>query len=91
MKTFRTKPFPLYNAIGDLVDGTRATGEGVFQAGQTSAFDRNVSPTHDDSPSDTNIDPSLRETSTVRKTAKGKGRATDTQVSISINSCWLFY
>ena len=91
LKTFRTKPFPLYNTIGDLIDGTQATGEGVFQAGQMSAFDCNISPTHNNSPSDTNIDPSLLEISTVCKTAKGKGHATNTQVSISINSCWLFY
>lgn len=65
VKTFRTKPFPLFDAIGDLIDGTRATGEGVFQAGQTSVFDCHDSPTHDNSPSlvDPRIDPVLIEAS----------------------------
>jgi hypothetical protein len=38
VKKFRSKPFPLYDAIGDLIDGTQATGEGVFRAGRASAF-----------------------------------------------------
>ncbi|KAF8264931.1 hypothetical protein EI94DRAFT_1805099 [Lactarius quietus] len=58
-KTFQTKPFPLFNAIGDLIDGTRATGEGVFQAGRTSAFSQPPSPPR--SPIlDPNIDPALQ-------------------------------
>ena len=39
VKTFCEKPFPLFDAIGDLINGTCATGRGVFQAGQASAFD----------------------------------------------------
>jgi hypothetical protein len=82
VKTFCTKAFPLYNQFGDLIDGTQATGEGVFHAGGMSAFDPNDSPTHGDSPSsDANIDPSLREISNVPKASKGKGRAAVTQVS----------
>ncbi|KAI9442579.1 hypothetical protein H4582DRAFT_1764142, partial [Lactarius indigo] len=38
VKKFCTKPFPLYNAVGELVDGTQATGKHAFQAGQASAF-----------------------------------------------------
>ena len=73
VKTFRGKPFPLFDAIGDLIDGTRATGRGVFQAGQASAFDnsdhdsviRDNSPIPDDSPDsiDSRIDPILLEAS----------------------------
>jgi hypothetical protein len=60
VKIFRSKPFPLFDAIGDLVNGTRATGEGVFQAGRQSMFDQNGSPTCSNSPSsDTNINPAL--------------------------------
>ena len=39
VKTFLRKPFPLFDAIRDLIDGTCATGRGAFQAGQVSAFD----------------------------------------------------
>jgi hypothetical protein len=49
VKKFCTKPFPLFNAIGDLIDGTRATGNGVFWAGQTSTFDHHDSPVCDNS------------------------------------------
>ena len=61
VKAFRTKPFPLFNAIGDLIDGSRATGEGTFRAGITSTFDHHDSPTRDASPSsfDSKIDPVL--------------------------------
>lgn len=83
VKTFRSKAFPLYNAIGDLVDGTRATGEGVFQAGRVSAFDPNDSPTRGNSQSsDAYIDPALQEISNKHKPSKGKGRAAVTQVSV---------
>ena len=34
-KPFKNKSFPLFDNIGDLVDGTRATGEYVFQGGQS--------------------------------------------------------
>ena len=65
VKTFRTKPFPLFDAIGDLIDGTRATGEGTFQAGQTSVFDHHDSPPRDISPCsfESKIDPILLEVS----------------------------
>ena len=33
-KTWRTKGFPLYNKILEIVDGIVATGEGTFHAGQ---------------------------------------------------------
>ena len=61
VRAFCTKPFPLFNAIGDLIDGSQATGEGTFQAGTTSAFDHYDSPTCDASPSsfDSKIDPIL--------------------------------
>ena len=87
VKAFRTKPFPLFDSIGDLVDGTRATGEGVFIAGRTSAFDRHDSPLHGDSPisvhsqNDDNIDPSLREISCNVDKGKGKASGSNTQVS----------
>ena len=65
VKTFCTKPFPLFDAIGDLIDGTHATGEGIFQARQTSVFDQHNSPAHDNSPGSVNsrIDPVLIEVS----------------------------
>ena len=58
VKTFHRKPFPLFDAIRDLIDGTCATGRGAFQAGQASAFDNSDhdsiicdnSPIPDDSP-----------------------------------------
>ena len=82
VKVFRSKPFPLFDAIGDLVDGTRATGEGVFHAGRQPAFDENDSPIRGNSPtSDTNIDPAIRDISNTQKASKGKGRAAGTQVS----------
>lgn len=34
-KPFRKKGLPLYDEIGNLIDGTRATGEFAYQAGQT--------------------------------------------------------
>ena len=34
---FRKKGFPLFDKIGNLIDGTRATGEFAFWAGQTLA------------------------------------------------------
>ena len=71
---FRTKPFPLFNTIGDLVDGTRATGQGVFRAGQTSTFDPPNSPACDNSPDsiDSKIDPVLLEASQTMGKAKEK-------------------
>ena len=52
VKTFCRKPFPLFDAIGDLIDGTCTTGRGVFQVGQVSAFDNSDhdSVIHDNSP-----------------------------------------
>ncbi|KAI9456700.1 hypothetical protein BJY52DRAFT_1275555 [Lactarius psammicola] len=41
---FRKKPFPLYDTIADLVDGTKGTGKNAFRAGQTPAFKRDCSP-----------------------------------------------
>ena len=88
VKTFRHKPFPLYEAIGDLVDGTWATGEGIFHAGRTPTFDHHDSPMHGDSPnSDTNIDPSLWEISNnMQKTLKGKGRAVNTPKNTPVST-----
>ncbi|KAH9037598.1 Myb/SANT-like DNA-binding domain-containing protein [Lactarius pseudohatsudake] len=63
VKKYRTKPFPLYNAIGDLVDGTRATGKGAFRAGRTSAFEPPSCRARDTTPSDFAIDPALEEIS----------------------------
>ena len=34
-KPFKNKSFPLFDDIGDLVNGTRATGEYVFRGGQS--------------------------------------------------------
>ena len=34
-KPFKNKSFPLFDDIGDLVDGTCATGEYVFRGGQS--------------------------------------------------------
>lgn len=58
---FCGNPFPLFNAIGDLIDGTQATGHSVFQAGQTSTFDHHDSPAHKNTPDsiDSKIDPVL--------------------------------
>ena len=52
VKTFHGKPFPLFDAIRDLIDGTCTTGRGAFQAGQASAFDNSDhdSIIHDNSP-----------------------------------------
>ena len=52
VKTFCRKPFPLFDAIRDLIDGTSATSRGVFQAGQASSFDNSDhdSVIHDNSP-----------------------------------------
>ncbi|KAF8271334.1 hypothetical protein EI94DRAFT_1698111 [Lactarius quietus] len=65
VKVFCTKPFPLFEAIGDLVDGTRASGKGAFQAGQISAFDQHDSParSHFPNPIDSKINPVLHEVS----------------------------
>src|SRR6266702_2657760 len=41
---FCKKPFPLYDTIAYLVDGTQASGKNAFRAGQTSAFKRDRSP-----------------------------------------------
>lgn len=68
-RKYRTKPFPLYDPIGDLVDGSRATGEGTFHAGQVSAFapPPSETPAHDRSPSptmsDEDIDPRIKDIS----------------------------
>ena len=35
VKPFKNKSFPLFDDIGDLVNGTRATGEYVFRGGQS--------------------------------------------------------
>ena len=34
-KPFKNKSFPFFDNIGDLFDGTHATGEYVFQGGQS--------------------------------------------------------
>ena len=65
VKTFCTKPFPLFNTIGDLIDGTHATSNGISQARQTSVFDCHNSPACNNSPGlvDSRIDPVLIEAS----------------------------
>ncbi|KAH9038050.1 Myb/SANT-like DNA-binding domain-containing protein [Lactarius deliciosus] len=78
---FRTKPFPLYNAIGDLVDGTRATEKGAFWAGQTSAFEPPPSRACGSTPSDFTIDPAIKEISCNMAQERVEEDETGTQVN----------
>jgi hypothetical protein len=61
---WRKKPFPLYDDISELVDGTRATGQNAFRAGQmrrsSSASQILTTPTSS-SDQDSAIDPTLLE------------------------------
>ncbi|KAH8981369.1 hypothetical protein EDB86DRAFT_3087156 [Lactarius hatsudake] len=63
VKKFRTKAFPLYNAVSELVDGTRATGKNTFHVGQTSAFNPTQPQTCEPTPYDFSIDPILQDIS----------------------------
>lgn len=61
-KPFRKKGFPLFDELGDLIDGTRATGEFAFRAGQTPgpSYTRHSSPvTPPGDDFDSRIDPVL--------------------------------
>jgi hypothetical protein len=84
VKKFRKKPFLLYDAVRDLIDSTRATGEGVFRAGQTSAFERPNYPRRDATPSDFAIDPVLLE-DTSHIGEKISEDETDARVPVSIS------
>ncbi|KAI9431664.1 Myb/SANT-like DNA-binding domain-containing protein [Lactarius indigo] len=77
VKKFRTKPFPLYNAVGELVDGTRATGKHAFRAGQASAFTTPQPGAREPTPSDFSIDPALNDISldTERTTIPPSGHS----------------
>ena len=79
VKVFKLKAFPHYDAIGDLIDGTRATGEGVFRPGITSASKPPPSPGLSNANSSFVIDPTLEEISYEMETPSGI--VTGTQVS----------
>ncbi|KAH9022583.1 hypothetical protein EDB85DRAFT_2151721 [Lactarius pseudohatsudake] len=72
VKKFRTKPFPLFDAVGELVDGTRATGKRAFRAGQASVFPP--------PPSDFAIDPTLDDISLDMGRVSGDETGTQTTV-----------
>lgn len=56
-KPWRKKPFPLYDEISELIDGTRATGHAAFRATASSSHTR--SSTSSSSMSVPAIDPNL--------------------------------
>ena len=72
---FRNKGFPLFDEIGNLIDGTRATGEFAFRAGQSPGPSKTrhsspATPPGDDF--DSRIDPALLE---ISNKTKNKTRA----------------
>lgn len=48
-KKWRKTPFPLFDDLGSLVDGTAATGEGAYHPGQPSSSMFDLSDTDNDS------------------------------------------
>ncbi|KAH9037596.1 Myb/SANT-like DNA-binding domain-containing protein [Lactarius pseudohatsudake] len=73
VKKFRTKAFPLYNAVGELVDGTRATGKNTFHAGQRSVFNPTQPQTREPTPYDFSIDLILQDISRDMESDLGDG------------------
>ncbi|KAH9021386.1 Myb/SANT-like DNA-binding domain-containing protein [Lactarius pseudohatsudake] len=73
VKKFRTKAFPLYNTVGELVDGTRATGKNTFHAGQRSVFNPTQPQTREPTPYDFSIDPILQDISRDMESDLGDG------------------
>ena len=81
---FRKKGFPLFDDIGNLIDGTRATGEFAFRAGQSRqtpgpSYTRHSSPaTPPGDDYDARIDPELldisKDTSLTRNANNSRTR-----------------
>jgi len=80
-KPLRTKGYPLFDEVGDLVDGRHATGQRAFRAGQptqaSSAQNAAAS-----APYEPVIDPQLLEVSFEKeKVTNGKLDQDDSQMS----------